>query len=170
MADQSNTSSQKESTGQVVLKVLLILAGVALILVVGIWLGRTMSSESLPEGPEVLPPPPPTDGPYVVSNAYINMRSGPGTHTVLRFQEHPLSCWGPARMEIGGRSRWRPPCPWMGLPGFPRITLPLTIWISCQFQNHSNSMNLASPEGIGLFRVWGINRSCWKMSDGEARV
>ena len=38
-----------------------------------------MSSESLPEGPEVLPPPPPADGPYVVSFAYINVRSGPGT-------------------------------------------------------------------------------------------
>ena len=37
MADQTSTSPQKESTGQVVLKILLIIAGVALVLVIGIW-------------------------------------------------------------------------------------------------------------------------------------
>jgi hypothetical protein len=77
--NQNELSTQKESTGQVVLKVLLIIAGVALILVLGIWIGRTMAGDTLPEGPEIVPPPPPADGPYVVANAYINVRSGPGT-------------------------------------------------------------------------------------------
>ena len=79
MSEQSTSSSQPRSTGQTVLIVLLILAGVALILVLGVWLGQAMSSESLPEGPEIPLQPPPTEGPYVISNAYVNVRSGPGT-------------------------------------------------------------------------------------------
>lgn len=140
MADQSNTSSQKESTGQVVLKVLLILAGVALILVLGIWLGRTMSSESLPEGPEVIPPPPPTDGPYVVSNANINVRSGPGT-------EYPAYGVAPpgASAQLLGASQ---DGDWWQIKVPTSVSPDGTAWVSTDYVTAYNTDQLPVPEPL----------------------
>ena len=52
---------------------------VLLVLVIGTWLGRTFAGDTLPEGPEIAPPPPPSDVPYAVASFYVNIRSGPGT-------------------------------------------------------------------------------------------
>ena len=82
MTNQEQLQPKKESASSVILKVVLILIGVLLVLVIGVWLGRTIAGDSLPEGPEIVLPPPPPDVPYAVANFYVNIRSGPGT-------EHP---------------------------------------------------------------------------------
>lgn len=79
ITNQDLPQTQKESTSSKILKVILILIGVLLILVIGMWLGRTFAGDSLPEGPEIVQPLPPSDGPYAVANFYVNIRSGSGT-------------------------------------------------------------------------------------------
>jgi hypothetical protein len=79
MPNQDHPQPQKESTNSVILKIVLILNGVLLVLMIGIWLGRTFAGDALPEGPEIVPSQLPSDGPYAVANSYVNIRSGPGT-------------------------------------------------------------------------------------------
>ena len=138
MTNQVNSSASKESTGQIILKVLLILAVVALILVAGVWIGRTMAGDSLPEGPEVIPPQPPEGTPYVVANAYINVRSGPGT-------EYPAYGVAPAgssaeAIGVSPDGEW-----WM-------IKLPTSVssdgtgWVSADYVTAYNTDQLPVPE------------------------
>jgi uncharacterized protein YraI len=91
MEEQSKNSPQapeKESTGGIVLKVILILVGVAVVLFFGVWLGRMLggsAAETAPTpnpanpAPTVIPPTPMPQAPYVVANDYVNVRSGPST-------------------------------------------------------------------------------------------
>ena len=138
MTNQDEVSTSKESTGQIILKVLLILAVVALILVAGVWIGRTMAGDSLPEGPEVIPPQPPTDAPFVVANAYVNVRSGPGT-------EYPAYGVAPAgssaeAIGVSPDGEW-----WM-------IKLPTSVspdgtgWVSADYVTAYNTDQLPVPE------------------------
>lgn len=69
----------------------MILLGVLIVLVVGILLGRVFAGDSLPEGPEIILPPQSSDGPYAVVNAYVNIRSGPGTEYTVYGMAAPGS-------------------------------------------------------------------------------
>jgi len=138
MTDQSGKPTSGESTGQIVLKVILILAGVALILVLGVWIGRSMAGDTLTEGPEINPSPPPTDGPYVVANAYINVRSGPGTE----YPAYGVAPAGSSAEALGG-----------GLEmGWWMIKLPNTFspdgtgWVSAEYVTAYNTDSLPVPE------------------------
>ena len=138
MTDQAGKSTSGESTGQVVLKVILILAGVALILVLGVWIGQTMAGDTQLEGPEVIPPQPPADGPYVVANAYVNLRSGPGTE----YPAYGVAPAGSSAEAIGG-----------GLDmGWWMVKLPTTIspdgtgWVSAEYVTAYNTDSLPVPE------------------------
>ena len=79
MTIRDQPQTQRESTSSVIIKVALNLIGVILVLVIGIWVGRTMAGDTLPEGPEIVSPSPPTDGSYAVANCAVDVRSGPGT-------------------------------------------------------------------------------------------
>ena len=131
-------ASQKETTGQIVLKVLLIIAVVALVLVLGIWIGRTLSPESLPDGPELIPPTPAPDSPYAVANAYVNVRSGPGT-------EYPSYGVAPpgSSAEIIGSS---PDAAWWMIRVPTNISPDGSAWVSIDYVNAYNTDQLPVPE------------------------
>lgn len=71
-------------TTSTILKIILIVLGVFAILLLGVILGRAFPSGDYtdqpgsPNAPGIVPPPPGEDQPFVVANAYVNVRSGPG--------------------------------------------------------------------------------------------
>ena len=140
MTDQNEVQTQKESTGLVVLKVLLIIAAVALILVLGVWIGRTMAGDTLPEGPEIVPPPPPPDGPYVVSNAYINVRSGPGTE----FPAYGVAPAGSSAELIGASEDGE----WWMIRVPTSVSPDGTAWVSADYVTAYNTDQLPVPEPL----------------------
>ena len=140
MSDQTGTTNQQRSTGQTVLIVLLVLAGVALVLVIGIWVGRTMSSETLPEGPEIPLPPPPTEGPYVVANAYINVRSGPGT----AYPAYGVAPAGASAVLIGSSDDGD----WWLIQVPTSVSADGTAWVSAEYVTAYNTEQLPVPEPL----------------------
>ena len=140
MTNQTSSTNKKPNTTQVVLTVLLVIAGVALILVLGVWIGRSMAGEALPEGPEVLPPPPPTDGPYVVANAYVNVRSGPGTDSPAYGVAPPGSS-----AELIGSS---PDGEWWMIKVPATVSPDGTAWVSADYVTAYNTDLLPVPEPL----------------------
>lgn len=138
MSDQTVSPKKKSSTGQTVLIVLLIIAGAALILVIGVWVGRSMSGETLPQGPEVPLPPPPAEGPYVVSNAYINVRSGPGTE----FPSYGVAPPGASAVLLGGSVDLG----WWNIQVPTSVSSDGTAWVSAQYVNAYKTDQLPEPE------------------------
>ena len=138
MTNQGQPQPKKESTSRVILKVVLILIGVLLVLVIGIWLGRTFAGDSLPEGPEIVPPPPPSGIPYAVANFYVNIRSGPGTE----YPAYGVAAYGSSAEIIGVSPdrKW-----WM-------VRLPTTIspdgtgWVSAEYVTAYNTDQVPVPE------------------------
>jgi hypothetical protein len=138
MMNQEQPQPKKESTSSVILKVILILISVLLVLVVGTWLGRTFAGDSLPEGPEIVPPPPPSDVPYAVANYYVNIRSGPGTEYPAYGVAAP---WSSAEIiGVSSDREW-----WM-------VRLPTTIspdgtgWVSAEYVSAYNTDQVPVPE------------------------
>ena len=140
MSDQSGSANQKRSTGQTVLIVLLILAGAALILVIGVWVGRSMSSETLPEGPEIPLPPPPAEGPYVVANAYINVRSGPGTD----FPSYGVAPAGSSAELLGASDDGD----WWMIQVPTSVSTDGTAWVSAEYVTAYKTDQLPVPEPL----------------------
>ena len=72
---------QKEGTGTIILKILLVLVGVVVVLGLGIMLGMVLTSSSRADTtpPDVSPPTPAPDSPYLVANGAVNVRTGPST-------------------------------------------------------------------------------------------
>jgi len=100
--------------------------------------GHTFAGDSLPEGPEIVPPPSPSGVPYAVANFYVNIRSEPGA-------EYPAFCVAASgsSAEIIGVSpdrKW-----WM-------VRLPTTIspdgtgWVSAEYVTAYNTDQVPVPE------------------------
>lgn len=140
MANQGSSTNKKHNTTQVVLTVLLVIAGVALVLVVGVWLGRSLAGDTLPEGPEVLPPPAPTDGPYVIANAYVNVRSGPGTE----YPAYGVAPPGSSAVLIGSS----PDGEWWMIKVPSSVSPDGTAWVSADFVTAYNTDLLPIPEPL----------------------
>jgi uncharacterized protein YgiM (DUF1202 family) len=138
MTTQEQSQTTKESTGSVILKVILIVAGVGLVLVIGIWLGRTLAGETLPESPEIIPPPPPSNGPYVVTNYAVNVRSGPGTD----FDAYGVAPPG-ASAEIIGVS---PDQGWWMVRVPTTVSSDGTAWVSAEYVTAYNTDQVPVPE------------------------
>ena len=138
MTIQEQSQPKKESTSSVILKVFLILLGVLIVLVVGILLGRAFAGDSLPEGPEIILPPQPSDGPYAVANAYVNIRSGPGTESTVYGMATPGSS-----AEIIGVS---PDGDWWMVKLPTSISPDGTGWVSAEYVTAYNTDQLPVPE------------------------
>ena len=111
---------------------------VLLVLVIGTWLGRTFADYSLPEGPEIVPPLPPPDIPYAVTNFNFNIRSGPGTEYPVYGVAAP---WSSAEIiAVSPDREW-----WM-------VRLPTTIsqdgtrWVSAEYVSAYNTDQVPVPE------------------------
>ena len=132
MTNQEQPQPKMESASSVILKVVLILIGVLLVLVIGIWLGRIFAGDSLPEGPEIVPPPPPSDVPYAVANFYVNIRSGPGTE----YPAYGVAASG-SSVEVIGAS---PDREWWMVRLPPKIPPDGTGWVSAEYVTAYNAV------------------------------
>lgn len=79
MTYESQTSVEKKS-GPDIWKIVAIILVALVVFMLVLLIGRALLGDSGVSGPEVIPPPPDTSGPYAVANTYINVRSGPGTN------------------------------------------------------------------------------------------
>ena len=135
---------QKDSTGTIILKVLLVLVGVVVVMGAGIFLGLLLNPSSGADTtpPEVAPPTPAPDVAYLVANTAVNVRSGPST-------DYPI--FGTAQQgqsaEISGKSQDG---------GWWQIIIPTDIspdgrgWISAAYTTAYNTDNVPVVEAPPL--------------------
>lgn len=79
MSNEAQDPTDEKSSTNIWLIVLVILGAIVVVALAAL-LGMAIAGGSSVSGPEVIPPPPDTSGPYVVANTYVNVRSGPGTN------------------------------------------------------------------------------------------
>lgn len=80
---QPQPQESKTSPGKIIAIILLAFVGVALVLVVGVLIGRALAPPSQASGnnpPNVAPPTAAPSEPYLAANTAVNVRAGPGTN------------------------------------------------------------------------------------------
>ena len=72
--------TQDNSSGKTWLIILIVILGVALVLLLGVFVANLMGADEGSAQPTVVPPTPEAGVPTVTSTDYLNVRSGPGTN------------------------------------------------------------------------------------------
>jgi uncharacterized protein YgiM (DUF1202 family) len=79
MSNESQVSTE-DNSGPNIWKIIAVILGTLILFVLVLFVVRALVGDSGVTGPEVVPPPPDTSGPYLVTNTDVNVRSGPGTN------------------------------------------------------------------------------------------
>ena len=127
--------AEKKSVWGVIITIVVVLVAASLVLIIGIWLGRQLSG---PEEPVVDIPDAAPDTPYVVSDDYVNVRSGPSTDYPVYGVASPGD-----EAPVKGIS---PDNAWWAIQINPNTAPDGTGWVSAAYVTAYNSDNVAVIE------------------------